>query len=142
MFGGEYDIEKLASSVFDKYGYSQDSYNKFIELLEEAAKQNAGQFFQISTNVKGYRSKRDLSIEGAGSFNQRTKKLMQMAQEAEGIPAFSMEKLIFMLNNTVEGCIADGETENLINYFAAVCTAWMWDDYTDLFSVSENKSSI
>ena len=142
MFEGEYDIEKLASSVFDKYGYSQDSYNKFVELLEEAAKQNAGQFFQVSTNVKGYRSKRDLSIEGAGSFNQRTKILMKMAQEAEGIPAFSMEKLIFMLNNTVEGCIADGETENLVNYFAAVCTAWMWDDYTDLFSVSEDSSSI
>lgn len=142
MFEGEYNIEKLASGVFDKYGYNQDAYNKFIELLEEAAKQNAGQFFQVSTNVKGYRSKRDLSIEGAGSFNQRTKNLMKMAQEAEGIPAFSMEKLIFMLNNTVEGCIADGETENLVNYFAAVCTAWMWDDYTDLFSVSENKSSI
>jgi hypothetical protein len=30
-----------------------------------------------------------------------------MAQEAEGIPAYSMEKLIFMLNNTVDGCIAE-----------------------------------
>jgi hypothetical protein len=83
-----------------------------------------------------------MSIEGVGSFNQRTKNLVKMAQEAEGIPAFSMEKLIFMLNNTVEGCIASYCVDRLVNYIAAVCVAWMWDDYTELFSLSESSSAI
>jgi hypothetical protein len=83
-----------------------------------------------------------LQIEGEGSFNQRTKNLVKMSQQAKGIPAFSMEKLIFMLNNTVEGCIANNEIENLTKYIAAVCAAWMWDDYTELFSLSEKGSAI
>ena len=142
LFEGNYDIGKIADEVFGTEGFNNETYKKFLEMLEEAAKNNAGQLFEVDTNVKGYRSKFDLSIEGVGSFNQRTKNLVKMAQEAEGIPAFSMEKLIFMLNNTVEGCIAANQTENLINYIAAVCVAWMWDDYTDLFSLSENGSSI
>jgi hypothetical protein len=55
------------------------------------------------------------------------------------MPPLSTEKLIFMLNNTVDGCIADGEKEELAGYIAAVCVAWMWDDYTDLFSLTESS---
>ena len=121
VFNAEYDIYKMAMSIFEKDGFSQESYNKFISLLEEAAKNGSSQIFQVSTNVK---------------------RMINMAKEAEGIPALSMEKLIFMLNNTVEGCIAENEIEGLTSYIAAVCAAWMWDDYTDLFSLSENGSSI
>ena len=142
LFEGTYDIEQMARSIFQEEGFNHQSYQRFVDLLEKTAKDNPGQIFQVSTNVKGYRSKRDLSIEGEGTFNQRTKNLIKMAQEAEGIPAFSMEKLVFMLNNTVEGCIADNQIDGLINYIAAVCTAWMWDDYTDLFSISEHGSAI
>lgn len=142
VFEGSYDINRLAKEIFQEEGFNQESYKKFLAQLEEAAKNNAGQFFEVDTNVKGYRSVRDMSIEGVGSFNQRTKNLVKMAQEAEGIPAFSMEKLIFMLNNTVEGCIASYCMDRLVNYIAAVCVAWMWDDYTELFSLSESNSAI
>lgn len=142
VFEGSYDINRLAKEIFQEEGFNQESYKKFLAQLEEAAKNNAGQFFEVDTNVKGYRSVRDMSIEGVGSFNQRTKNLVKMAQEAEGIPAFSMEKLIFMLNNTAEGCIASYCIDRLVNYIAAVCVAWMWDDYTELFSLSESNSAI
>ena len=142
VFEGSYDIDGLAREIFQEEGFNQESYKKFLSQLEEAAKNNTGQFFEVDTNVKGYRSVRDMSIEGVGSFNQRTKNLVKMAEEAEGIPAYSMEKLIFMLNNTVEGCIASYCVDRLINYIAAVCVAWMWDDYTDLFSLSESGSAI
>lgn len=142
VFEGSYDINRLAKEIFQEEGFNQESYKKFLAQLEEAAKNNAGQFFEVDTNVTGYRSVRDMSIEGVGSFNQRTKNLIKMAQEAEGIPAFSMEKLIFMLNNTVEGCIASYCMDRLVNYIAAVCVAWMWDDYTELFSLSESNSAI
>lgn len=142
VFEGSYDIEKLAKEIFETEGFNQETYKKFLSQLEEAAKNDVGQIFEVDTNVKGYRSKFDLSIEGVGSFNQRTKNLVKMAEEAEGIPAYSMEKLIFMLNNTVEGCIASHCVDRLINYIAAVCVAWMWDDYTDLFSLSESGSAI
>ena len=142
VFEGSYDIEKLAKEIFETEGFNQETYKKFLAQLEEAAKNDVGQIFEVDTNVKGYRSKLDLSIEGVGSFNQRTKNLVKMAEEAEGIPAYSMEKLIFMLNNTVEGCIASYCVDRLINYIAAVCVAWMWDDYTDLFSISESGSAI
>lgn len=142
IFQGTYDIGKVASEVFFENGYNQTAYNKFVDALEEAAQNNVGQIFEVDINVKGYRSRRDLQIEGEGSFNQRTKNLVKMSQQAKGIPSFSMEKLIFMLNNTVEGCIADNEIENLTKYIAAVCAAWMWDDYTELFSLSEKGSAI
>ena len=142
VFEGSYDIDGLAKEIFQEEGFNQESYKKFLSQLEEAAKNNTGQFFEVDTNVKGYRSVRDMSIEGVGSFNQRTINLVKMAEEAEGIPAYSMEKLIFMLNNTVEGCIASYCVDRLINYIAAVCVAWMWDDYTDLFSLSESGSAI
>ena len=141
-FNAEYNLGSLAESFFEKEGFDQTAYKNFRDQLENLAKEKSSEIFEISTNVKGYRSKRDLQIEGIGSFKQRTKNLIKMAQEAEGIPAFSMEKLVFMLNNTVEGCIADNNIESLTTYIAAVCTAWMWDDYTDLFSLSENGSNI
>lgn len=142
VFNTEYDIGKIAEDVFERDGFNQDAYKEFVKTLEEASRQNGSQIFQVNTNVKGYRSKRDLIIEGEGTFKNRTKNLIKMAEEAEGIPKFSMEKLVFMLNNTVDGCIADDQIDGLINYLAAVCAAWMWDDYTELFSVSESESNI
>ena len=141
-FSASYDINQLAESFFEKEGFSQESFNKFKQQLETLAKQDSSTVFEVSTNVKGYRSKRDLQIEGIGSFRRRTQNILKMAQEAEGIPAYSMEKLIFMLNNTVDGCIAENQIDNIVNYFAAVCVAWMWDDYTDLMSVSESDTGI
>lgn len=143
LFNAEIDFEGLAKSVFSQSMLSTEEQIKLLrEKLEYLSTQKATDVFEISTNVKGYRSKKDLQIEGEGSFAQRTSNLVKMAQEAEGIPQYSMEKLIFMLNNTVDGCIMENRVDRLTNYIAAVCVAWMWDDYTDLFSVSESNTGI
>lgn len=142
IFNGTINLQDLARRVFSEYGDDlQDGLEALIKQLEQSAKEGE-QIFQVSTNVKGYRSKRDLMIAQEENFKQRTQNLVKMAKEAQDIPAFSMEKLIFMLNNTVDGCIAENQIHNLTNYIAAICVAWMWDDYTDLFSVSESNSTI
>lgn len=142
LFNSEINLQDTANEIFLKYGNDlQAGFNALLDKLEKTTKEGE-EIFQVVTNVKGYRSKRDLIIAKEGNFKQRTQNLVKMKEKAEGIPAFSMEKLIFMLNNTVEGCIAEDETDNLVNYIAAVCAAWMWDDYTDLFSLSENGSNI
>lgn len=142
LFNSSIDLQGLAEEVFAKYGDNlQVGLDALLKEIEEKAKQGE-EIFQISTNVKGYRSKRDLQIEGEGSFKQRTQNLVKMAKEAKGMPEFSMEKLIFMLNNTIDGCIAEHYVHKLVSYIAAVCVAWMWDDYTDLFSISEEDEPI
>ena len=52
-----------------------------------------------------------------------------------------MDKIIFMLNNTIPGCINEGREHYIIDYIAAICVAYMWDDYTDLLSVEERGGS-
>lgn len=142
LFNSSINLQELAEEVFAEHGGNlQTGLDALLKSLEEKAKQGE-EIFQISTNVKGYRSKRDLQIEGEGSFKQRTQNLVKMAAEAKGLPEFSMEKLIFMLNNTIDGCIAENYTHKLVSYIAAVCVAWMWDDYTDLFSISEEDEPI
>ena len=142
LFNSSIDLQRLAEKIFSQYGDDlQTGLDVLLKKLEKSVKQGE-EIFQISTNVKGYRSKRDLQIEGVGSFKQRTQNLVKMADEAKDIPDFSMEKLIFMLNNTIEGCIAEYQVEKLVSYIAAVCAAWMWDDYTDLFSISEEDGPI
>lgn len=142
IFNSTINLQDLARQVFSEYGDDlQGGLEALVKQLEQSVKEGE-QIFQVSTNVKGYRSKRDLMIAQEENFKQRTQNLVKMAKEAQDIPAFSMEKLIFMLNNTVDGCIAENQIHNLTNYIAAVCVAWMWDDYTDLFSVSESDSMI
>ena len=104
-------------------------------------KEKGTRIFRVATNVKGYRSKNDLRIEKEGTFLQRTQNLRKLMLSS-GMPENSMEKLIFMLANTVSGCIAENRIQNIQDYIAAVCVAWMWDDYTDLMSVSESPEGI
>jgi hypothetical protein len=50
----------LADSFFEREGFDQTAYKNFRDQLEKIAKEKPSEIFEISTNVKGYRSKRDL----------------------------------------------------------------------------------
>jgi hypothetical protein len=70
--------------------------------LLKLQKDSETKIFRVATNIKGYRSRHDLQIEGKESFLQRTENLRKIATT---MPNFSMDKLIFMLNNTMPGCL-------------------------------------
>lgn len=139
----EIDYEFM-KTIFDDYITDETSetllgVEEYLQKLSTILETN---IFKISTNVKGYATRNDLKIEGEGSFRQRTINLQRIANEASGIPAFSIDKMLFMLNNTMPGCIAENRVHHLIDYLAAICVAWMWDDYTDLLSVDQDVGAI
>lgn len=140
----EIDQEKL---IQDLSQLAEDDVEKAQEIIEQKLlelKRNSdtGRIFKVSTNVKGYKSNRNLQIAGEGSFAQRAQNISNMIEKSKVLPGFSMEKLIFMLANTTQYCIADNLKGQIGDYIAAICAAWMWDDYTDLFSTIEDKSGI
>lgn len=137
------DLTKFINELYENgIKDTATAVEKTREWLLKLSQENGEEIFEVNVNVKGYKSRRDLQIEGRGSFAQRTQNLVRIAQEAQGLPALSMDKLIFMLNNTMDGCIQENRKEYIIDYFAAICVAWMWDDYTDLLSISEKSSGI
>ena len=109
---------------------------EFENRLQAEAIRQGVEIFEVATNVKGYRSKNDLQIAKTETFLQRMSRLKELGAN---FPDFSIDKLLFMLNNTMEGCIAEDKMNQLSDYIAAVCVAWMWDDYSDLFSISESS---
>ena len=141
--GGEVDLSQVLNSLYDN-GFTdmnlalEHARDRMVQLARESGEE----IFEVNTNVKGYQSRRDLQIASEGSFQQRTQTLVDMAKQADGIPALSMEKLIFMLNNTMDGCLQENRKEYIVDYIAAVCVAWMWDDYAELFSISEKDSGL
>jgi hypothetical protein len=68
--------------------------------------------------------------------------VQNLKEIADGLPKNSVEKLIFMLANTMDGCIAEDRIAEIGNYIAAVAVAWMWDDYTGLFSTVSTPGKI
>ena len=137
------DIEAI---VQDVQNYAADEVAEVIseveQRLQKIAKESDTRLFKVVTNVKGYQSRFDLQIKKEGSFAQRSVELAAIAKEASGLPAFSMEKIQFMLNNTIPGCLNEHGVHSIIDYIAAICVAYMWDDYTALMSVEEQDNSI
>lgn len=136
------DIKKIALEVL---GPDLEVTEKGLEQLIAEIEKQAQEFddvFMVSTNVKGYRSKFDLQIAQQASFAQRAADLEKLSQEANGLPALSAEKLVFLFNNTMRGCLAEHQTYLISEYVAAVCAAWMWDDYTDIMSLKESSSPL
>jgi hypothetical protein len=106
---------------------------KLEENLSDMKQNSSNRIFRIVTNVKGYQSKYDLKIAGKGNFLQRVANLKELSSS---MPENSIQKLIFMLANTMEGCIAEDRITELSDYIASVAVAWMWDDYTGLFATT------
>lgn len=129
--------------IDDLNSAAEKELNEVLEKLEQNLsdmKQNSSnRIFRVVTNVKGYQSKYDLKIAGKGNFLQRVANLKELSG---GMPENSIQKLIFMLANTMEGCIAEDRITELSDYIAAVAVAWMWDDYTGLFATTATQGKI
>lgn len=142
VFNGSFDLQAIANESFDEaIAPTKEQIEAFIDKIRKQA-QITDEIFQITTNVKGYRSRMNLTIAKSASYSQRASDLIHMAQEAEGLPALSMEKLIFMFNNTMSGCLQENRIHYIEEYVAAICAAWLWDDYGELFSLAEDNGPI
>ena len=132
----EVNIDKIIQSLYADGldDQSQEFWTQLEEKLKEAAAISGADIFDIQTNVKGYVSNYDLQVEGAGSFAQRLSTLSGVK-----LGGNMTNKLIFMLNNTTKGCIAEGRQGEIADYIAAVCVAWMWDNSEEIFQLGDIK---
>lgn len=139
VYNAEIDIDGIVNEV-----YEQNSSKNGEELLKEIEKRvnealestNVGEMFELSENIKGYTSNYNLQIEGEGNFYNRMSNIKKL-----NLGGNMTSKLIFMLNNTVKGCIADSRISEIGDYLAAVVVAWMWDDYEDIFNITESSAT-
>lgn len=142
LYDSAIDIYAIAKEIFsDSADISQEQINQLIQKLEEQAGAT-DKIFMVTTNIKGYKSRMNMTIAKSASYSQRISDLIHMAQEAEGMPSLSMEKLGFMFVNTMKGCLQENRIHYIEEYVAAICAAWLWDDYGELFSLEERKSPI
>ena len=142
LYDSTIDIYAIAKEIFgDSADISQEQINQLIQKLEEQAGAT-DKIFMVTTNIKGYKSRMNMTIAKSASYSQRISDLIHMAQEAEGMPSLSMEKLGFMFVNTMKGCLQENRIHYIEEYVAAICAAWLWDDYGELFSLEERKSPI
>ena len=113
-----------------------------LKLLEQQLQMlinDTSDIYIVETNVKGYQSLRDIDFEREGSFYARMNNLYKMKDQ---FPQKSIDQLIFLLNNTMDGCVASHHKELLGDYFSAIFAAWMWDDYTELFQEMSRDSIV
>lgn len=142
LFEGSFDLQKAASEFFNS---EMEPTKQQLELFEKKIVElanNSDKIFKISTNVKGYRSRFDLTIAKEASYSQRMSDLIHMSQQATGLPPLSMEKLAFMFVNTMPGCLQENRIHHITDYVAAICAAWLWDDYGEIFSTEEDSGPI
>ena len=137
------DVEQIKQSLAELARNNvQAAMDEVERQLKELQKEKPTRIFKVTTNVKGYRSRKDMQIEGEGSFQQRTQNLQKIAEHSKSLPAFSMDKIMFMLNNIMPGCLNEKRIHHVVDYLAAICVVWMWDDYTDLLDVDGDNDSI
>ena len=143
--GDVYSIEAYNTTI-DLYDIAEDAYQS-IQAGGEAGLKNLQNFLEqvikdtediyiVEVNTKGYKSLRDLNIEKEGSFAARMNNLYAMR---DYFPQKSIDQLIFLLNNTMDDCVASHHKDLLGDYFSAVFAAWMWDDYAEMFKMAEQQ---
>ena len=124
--------------IQDLYAEGYDDQTKIFydelekRLKQQAAESAAGEFFETVVSTKGYLSNYDLTIAGDGSFSQRMSTIKKL-----NLDGGMAEKLIFMLNNTTNGCIMEGRQDEIADYIAAACVAWMWDNPEELVDLNQ-----
>ena len=138
------EIELFPQQIIDDLNAAAESELSVVledleKRLNDMEQHSSNRIFRVVTSVKGYQSKHDLAIAKEGNFLQRVKNLRDLSSK---MPENSMQKLIFMLANTMEGCIAEDRITELSDYIAAVAVAWMWDDYTGLFATTAAQGKI
>lgn len=129
-------LQERVEDLYNAYAEGAVDKVEYLRQRLEASGRELEDLFVIETNVKGYTSYSDLSIEGEGSFGLRANNLVKMRNI---LPAKMADRLVFLLVNTVQGCIASHkqDLEVLKQYIAATMAAWMWDDYDQLFDINE-----
>lgn len=116
---------------------NRDFYDEVERRIKQIAEgTGVGEFFEIAVSVKGYISDHDLTIAGEGSFSNRMSDIKQLKLDGNMV-----NKLIFMLNNTTQGCIMAGRQLEIEDYLAAVCVAWMWDNSDEIFDLEAKGPS-
>lgn len=134
VFDASLPIDSVIQEMYGE-GYDetqQDFYNELARRLKFIADTTgAGDFFEIAVNVKSYLSNFDLSIEGEGTFANRMGVINRLPLEGG-----MADKLVFMLNNTTEDCIMAGRQDEIADYLAVVCAAWMWDNVDEMFDIN------
>ena len=133
----DYDLDGLANGVYEELAENGGDIIKAIEKQLMLIEKELDDIFVIETNVKGYVSKQPLNIEGEGSWRNRLDNLYKMG---DAFPAKTMDRLVFLMVNAFDECIASGRMDQLKDYIAATIAAWMWDDYDQLFDISEQPT--
>lgn len=134
VFSGTLDIDSIIQQankdLFDPN--AEKDYQAFLQNVQQMIDEGE-ELFRITTNTKGYQSNFDLQIEGKGSFENRMDNLLSISQGTNSLTYDAVDKLIFLMNNTVEGAIADKSQHLISTYIGALCAGYMWDDYTNIF---------
>lgn len=129
------DIPEIAAKMSDLMtSQNYEEYEQNSKLFDEVLQNNSMQAFQVLENVKGYQSKKALII-GSGTISQRTNELKLLMTNAN-LPQDTINRLLFLLNNTFEDCIADwapDQKEYLKLYLGMVCAIWLFDDYEAIY---------
>ena len=139
VFNADIDIDSIVDEIYTQNVSKNGSnlLNAIEKRVNEALETTSvGEIFELTENIKGYTSNYNLQIEGEGNFYNRMSNLKKI-----DLGGNMTSKLIFMLNNTTKGCIADGRISEIADYLAAVAVAWMWDDYEEIFNISDTPAS-
>lgn len=139
VYNTEIDYQQYAD---DFYTAIQAGGEQGLNLLQQQLEKiitDTQDIYIVETNVKGYQSLRDIDFEREGSFYARMNNLYKMKSQ---FPQKSIDQLIFLLNNTMDDCVASHHKDALGDYFAAVFAAWMWDDYTEMFKLAAQDSAV
>lgn len=131
------DIESLSKELYEAYANAAYDKIEHIKKVLESTGQELEDLFVVETNVKGYLTYNDLEIEQKGTFALRANNLSKMRNV---LPANMADRLVFLLINTFDECVASHKIEVLEQYFAATVAAWMWDDYDQFFDVNEQTT--
>ena len=141
---GTIDLSALTKNLADALSTQDwDTYNKIAEEINQICETNGVEIFQVMYNVKGYQSRKNLQIEGTNTFERRIAQLQILANTG-AIPTNMLDKIIFLLYNTSQGCLADKDIDYLKLYLGMACTIWMFDDYIDInaYSIGEKKVGV
>lgn len=129
-YNTQINLSDYAESFYESLWDGGEAGLSNLERYLQEIINDTNDIYIVEVNTKGYQSLRDLEIQKSGNFYARMNNLYKMRNQ---FPAKSIEQLIFLLNNTMDDCVASHHIDTLGDYFSAVFAAWMWDDYTEIF---------
>lgn len=138
-YSTQIDYSAYAEQYFSAIQEGGEEGLKLLEKQLEKIINDTKDIYIVEVNTKGYQSLRDMAIEREGSFYARMNNLYRMKDQ---FPQKSIDQLIFLLNNTMDDCVASHDIDLLGDYFSAIFAAWMWDDYTEMFKLASGENNV